>query len=46
MKIRQGVLERIEINGLMLERLLTVPPDSKGMVVFAHGSGSSGSPAI
>ena len=34
-------LMHIEINGLVLEGVLTVPPDTKGLVIFAHGSGSS-----
>jgi putative phosphoribosyl transferase len=41
MKIPMEELMHIEINGLVLEGILTVPPDTKGLVIFAHGSGSS-----
>ena len=41
MKIPMEELIQIEINGLVLEGFLTVPPDAKGLVIFAHGSGSS-----
>ena len=41
MKILMEELQGIEINGLMLEGLLAVPPDARGLVLFAHGSGSS-----
>ncbi len=41
MNIPMEELVHIEINGLMLEGLLAVPPDAKGLVLFAHGSGSS-----
>jgi putative phosphoribosyl transferase len=41
MKILLEEQVQIEINGLMLEGILTVPPDAKGLVLFAHGSGSS-----
>lgn len=34
-------IEQIPVNGLMLEALLAIPPGAKGMVLFAHGSGSS-----
>src|SRR5579875_2129976 len=32
---------RIPADGLLLEGLLGVPPDAVGIVLFAHGSGSS-----
>ena len=32
---------RIEAGTLALDGNLTIPPDAKGLVVFAHGSGSS-----
>lgn len=41
MKIWMAELERIEMDGLTLEGLLSLPPDAKGLVLFAHGSGSS-----
>ncbi|WP_090140803.1 dienelactone hydrolase family protein [Limnohabitans sp. DM1] len=41
MKILLEDQVQIEINGLMLEGILAVPPDAKGLVLFAHGSGSS-----
>jgi putative phosphoribosyl transferase len=34
-------IEQIPVNSLMLEALLAIPPGAKGMVLFAHGSGSS-----
>jgi len=34
-------LVRIPVNGIALEAMLTVPPQAKGLVLFAHGSGSS-----
>jgi putative phosphoribosyl transferase len=41
MKIPMKELERININGLALEGLLSLPSEAKGLVLFAHGSGSS-----
>jgi putative phosphoribosyl transferase len=41
MKISMEELVRIETDGQVLEGLLAVPPDAKGLVLFAHGSGSS-----
>jgi putative phosphoribosyl transferase len=41
MNILMEELQRIEINGLMLEGLLAMPPGARGLVLFAHGSGSS-----
>jgi putative phosphoribosyl transferase len=41
MKILLEEQVQIEIKGLMLEGILAVPPDAKGLVLFAHGSGSS-----
>jgi predicted alpha/beta-hydrolase family hydrolase len=32
---------RIEVAGAVLNGDLSVPPDAEGLVVFAHGSGSS-----
>lgn len=34
-------IEQIQINGLTLEGMLAIPPGAKGVVLFAHGSGSS-----
>lgn len=34
-------IEQIPINGQTLEGLLAMPPGAKGVVLFAHGSGSS-----
>lgn len=34
-------LVSITANGVALEGMLAVPPDAPGIVVFAHGSGSS-----
>jgi len=34
-------LEHIDLNDVTLEGLLSLPPDAKGLVLFAHGSGSS-----
>lgn len=34
-------LVRIPVNGVEIEGMVEVPADSKGIVVFAHGSGSS-----
>jgi putative phosphoribosyl transferase len=34
-------IEQIPINGLTLEGVLAIPPGAKGVVLFAHGSGSS-----
>lgn len=31
----------IPVNGERLQGILSVPPDAKGLVIFAHGSGSS-----
>ena len=41
MNILMEELQRIEINGLMLEGLPAMPPGARGLVLFAHGSGSS-----
>ena len=41
MKIPMKELEHIDLNGVTLEGLLSLPPDAKGLVLFAHGSGSS-----
>ena len=41
MKIPMEELVRIDIDSLVLEGLLAVPTDAKGLVIFAHGSGSS-----
>jgi poly(3-hydroxybutyrate) depolymerase len=34
-------LVRIPVNGVELEGALVVPPAARGIVLFAHGSGSS-----
>lgn len=34
-------LIQVPINTIMLEGILTIPKNSKGIVIFAHGSGSS-----
>ena len=34
-------IEQIPINGMALEGVLAIPPGAKGVVLFAHGSGSS-----
>jgi len=34
-------LVKIPVNGIALEGMLVVPPRAKGVVLFAHGSGSS-----
>ena len=34
-------LEHIAIDGLTLEGMLVVPAKAQGLVLFAHGSGSS-----
>src|SRR5271169_6890090 len=39
--INQEITVRIPVNGVVVEGNLTVPPDAKGIVLFAHGSGSS-----
>lgn len=41
MKIMMEEIVQIPINGMALEGLLSVPPGAKGVVLFAHGSGSS-----
>jgi len=37
----ESVLVRIEADGLKLGAMLAIPPSAIGLVVFAHGSGSS-----
>jgi putative phosphoribosyl transferase len=37
----EGVLVRIRAGNASLEGNLAVPPDARGLVMFAHGSGSS-----
>src|SRR5216684_3830027 len=37
----EGVTVRIDAGGVQLEGDLALPPGARGMVVFAHGSGSS-----
>ena len=37
----ESVLVQIEADGLKLSGLLAIPPSAIGLVVFAHGSGSS-----
>ena len=39
--IHQEIIVRIPTGGVVVEGNLTLPPDSKGIVLFAHGSGSS-----
>ena len=39
--IHQEIVVRIPTGGVVVEGNLTIPPDSKGVVLFAHGSGSS-----
>jgi putative phosphoribosyl transferase len=34
-------LIKINFDGISLEGMLNIPPDAKGIVLFAHGSGSS-----
>jgi len=34
-------LVRIPVNGIELEGVLAIPPNARGIVLFAHGSGSS-----
>ncbi|MBF8255013.1 MAG: hypothetical protein HW373_1708 [Deltaproteobacteria bacterium] len=34
-------LAKIPVNGVELEGALVVPPAARGVVLFAHGSGSS-----
>jgi putative phosphoribosyl transferase len=41
MKAGNGHLVRIESGEVSLEGMLEMPPDAKGVVLFAHGSGSS-----
>lgn len=41
MKILMEEVEHIPIDGLKLEGQLAMPADAKGVVLFAHGSGSS-----
>ena len=36
-----GTVREVRIGPVGLEGLLGVPPEAKGVVVFAHGSGSS-----
>lgn len=40
-KLLNPTTVRIPVNGLMLEGELEVPRDAKGLVIFAHGAGSS-----
>jgi pimeloyl-ACP methyl ester carboxylesterase len=40
-KERVETLVRIPINNIELEGELVIPPNAKGLVIFAHGSGSS-----
>lgn len=37
----EGVLVRVPAAGVMLEGNLAIPPNASGVVLFAHGSGSS-----
>jgi len=39
--IHQEIVVRIPVGGVVVEGNLTVPSDAKGIVLFAHGSGSS-----
>lgn len=41
MKIPVESLQHIAIDGVMLEGLVAVPTGARGLVLFAHGSGSS-----
>lgn len=40
-KLTRQPIVHIPINGLELEGELVIPPKAKGLVIFAHGSGSS-----
>lgn len=41
LKLKYAPIVHIPINGLELEGELEIPPKAKGLVIFAHGSGSS-----
>jgi dienelactone hydrolase len=41
LNLTQPPIVHIPINSIELEGELLVPPDAKGLVIFAHGSGSS-----
>ena len=38
---KRTAIVHIPINSLELEGELVIPPKAKGLVIFAHGSGSS-----
>jgi len=40
-KTNYDELVKIPVNGIALEGMLVIPPRAKGVVLFAHGSGSS-----
>lgn len=40
-KPRQSPIVHISVNGTILEGELIIPPAATGIVIFAHGSGSS-----
>ncbi len=40
-KANEGELVRIEVDGVRLEGMLALPTDTRSVVLFAHGSGSS-----
>ena len=39
--IHQQTAVRIPVNGVVVEGDLTLPPEAKSIVIFAHGSGGS-----
>jgi putative phosphoribosyl transferase len=41
LKLKPSPLVNIPINSIQLEGELAIPPNAKGLVIFAHGSGSS-----